>query len=259
MSASVDELAQQAAAETGLPVTLTRAMIQLEGTYPRAPNGGVNNNPFNVVSQFATDAGLGQFVTGLWNSIGVAIFSDPSKAVDAMAYGINNYSNYATLRAHIAAGAPASVLAKDLQDAGWAGSSTTYATALTNIMGSSSSATGGSSNWMPWAPGSGIGGNIIGNPYSPIPILNTSPGGNLIDAINNVAQTVAQFPAAIAAPFVTLFSEINAWSVWLSQPHLLARIVLGLVGAVLLLVGAVMFGLSLAPRQAQQAVGVAAA
>jgi hypothetical protein len=134
----VSHAAQVASEQSGIPASVLAALITLEGPTQSAPN-----NPFDIVQEWANLAGQeagtnwGSFVTGLWNSVGVAVFSNELAAIQAWAYGLLHFSNYAGVRATLA---NPNATVQDFYDAlgatGYAGGSTTFTGSLGTIYAS---------------------------------------------------------------------------------------------------------------------------
>lgn len=95
-TSDVARAAQQAAQASGLPVDVVTTLIEMEGPTQSAPN-----NPFDVTQTWADLAGFGSAVSGIFNSVGVAIFGagQEDAAIKAWAEGLKTFSNYANLRA----------------------------------------------------------------------------------------------------------------------------------------------------------------
>lgn len=131
-STTLDNLAMQASEQSGLPQPFVKALIEAEGTY--GPGGP--NNPFDVTNSWANDTGFGGFVTGLWNilapGVGVAIFSNPSAAIQSWAKGIATMPAYAQFRTDVQNGAPVTALVQDLGVVGYAGGSNSW---IQNVLG----------------------------------------------------------------------------------------------------------------------------
>lgn len=127
-STTVDSAALQGSELTGLPVAFVKSLIQEEGTIQST------NNPFDITQTWANLTGFGNFVTGLWNSIGVGIFSSPQPAIQSWAKGLMTFSNYTKLRADMALpNVTAYQLASDLEKAGYAGGDGSYALKIANL------------------------------------------------------------------------------------------------------------------------------
>jgi hypothetical protein len=108
-----------ASGKSGLPYALTLALIQAEQGPAQLVQTG---NAFDVVQGWLNLTGDGSIVTRLWNSVGVAVVSDPSRAISSWWAGLSTFSNYTTFRLHLFQGASVRTLIDDLGKAGYAGS-----------------------------------------------------------------------------------------------------------------------------------------
>lgn len=86
-------------------------------------------------------------------------------------------------------------------------------------------------------------------PSTPLPpITAPDPFSGFADSLGGVAAAIGALPATIAAPFVAAINQAYGTLAWLGQTHIWERIGLVVFGAVLVLVGLVLFGLSFVPK-----------
>lgn len=196
---TLDQLAQIASEHSGLPFAFTKSLIQEEGTW----NQG-SGNPFDVTAEWANLTGFGSWVTGLWNSIGVAIFSDPGQAIQAWAKGLATFSNYSQFRADQANGASPYQLALDLQKSGYAGSDSGYAGKIASLYEQNS----GQSAYAPLGksattPGAATLGGGTANPTS-------NPGKTSPPIVAGITGAVTAPLQAVGSALATPFGALNA-------------------------------------------------
>lgn len=75
-----------------------------------------------------------------------------------------------------------------------------------------------------------------------------NPLGGFADSLGGVATAIGALPGAIAAPFVQAINQAYATLAWLGQIHIWERFGLVLLGAVVVMIGLILFGLSFWPK-----------
>lgn len=284
-TSNVQNAAQQAASASGLPASVTATLITLEGPSQSAPN-----NPFDITKTWADLSGVGQFVTGIFNSVGVAIFADESQAIKGWAYGLLNFSNYNGVRG-VMNNPHATVqdFFNALGATGYAGGDSSYAANLgrtfQSITGQDPSQTvlrlagvitspTGPPTTIYTPPGTPTGPPPVpGNPTlptAPTPIAPTSGGSvidiptpfgtihidfsaitNALNGIGNSASNAAQGLVAGVNNASTTVNNATDFLKWLGQPNLVLRFALFPVGVGIAFVGLILFALSFWPRGSQ--------
>jgi hypothetical protein len=256
------EAAQYAAQITGLPAALTQALIQEEGTIT---NGW--NNPFDLDYTGAQEAVTGGVITA--NSVlgqggaqgNIAKFDSTTTGVEAWAYVINNDPLYANLRSAISN--PNSTIAQ-----------------LVAAFGSAYS--GGSKTWAPNVIS--IANNLLGSGITTQPQMTANPptsntpipGNSISSLFGTTGQSlVGAIPAPVTAAFSSTTNalsgiadaaataaqdtgqfaqDIQAIGTFFQSPGLWTRIVLGGLGALLAIVGLILFAVSFIPKASVPAV-----
>lgn len=110
----------------------------------------------------------------------------------------------------------------------------------------------------PFTPGMPQPGEPLGpSPIPAKPFTGPEPLSGFADSFGGIAAAIGALPAAIAKPFVDQANAAYAFLSWLGQSNIWLRIGLIVLGAVLIVVGLVMFAASFMPREAVQAVAKA--
>lgn len=105
---------------------------------------------------------------------------------------------------------------------------------------------------VPGMPGGSGSGGVPGSQTpapSPYAVPNpkdiaTAISDNMGTAVSNLAVTVKDAATGVIAPFTTLVNDLVALATFLGQPHIYERVGLGVFGAILILLGLVLFALS---------------
>lgn len=81
-------------------------------------------------------------------------------------------------------------------------------------------------------------------PTVKLPSIDTSSIGA---ALGSIAATLQAIPVTLTKPFADFFAGIGQLGTWLDQPNLWLRVAMGLFGGFLVMLGLILFGLSLIP------------
>lgn len=95
-------------------------------------------------------------------------------------------------------------------------------------------------------------------PTVTVPGVGWVSGLELPQGLTVLAQTIAQLPGVVAAPFVGALNQLGSLLAFVGQVHIYERIGLVLLGVILVVIGVVLFALSFVDRSTVRTVAAAA-